>query len=102
MAIAAAEKIQARLVLGDLSLLEKSKPQEITLQVYGQQWLAADVALRLKPATVEKYRGSPPQALAARALPLSDLDAVTQTGRLAVSQASYPPSHLRVDADPRG
>lgn len=55
VAIAAAEKIQARLVLGDLSLLEKSKPQEITLQVYGQQWLAADVALRLKPATVEKY-----------------------------------------------
>ena len=52
--IAAAEKFQARLVLGDLSLLEESKPQEITLQAYGQQWLAADVILRLKPATVEK------------------------------------------------
>jgi hypothetical protein len=34
-AIAAAEKFQARLVLGDLSLLEESKPQEITLQAYG-------------------------------------------------------------------
>jgi hypothetical protein len=34
-AIAAAKKIQARLVLGDLSLLEESKPQEITLQAYG-------------------------------------------------------------------
>jgi integrase len=54
-AMAAAEKIQARLVLGDLSLLEEAKPQEITLQAYGQQWLATDVALRLKPATVEKY-----------------------------------------------
>jgi hypothetical protein len=54
-AIAAAEKFQARLVLGDLSLLEESKPQEITLQAYGQQWLAADVILRLKPATVEKH-----------------------------------------------
>jgi integrase len=55
VAIAAAEKFQARLVLGDLSLLEESKPQEITLQAYGQQWLAADLILRLKPATVEKH-----------------------------------------------
>jgi hypothetical protein len=55
VATAAAEKIQARLVLGDLSLLEEPHPQKITLQAYGQQWLATDVALRLKPATVEKY-----------------------------------------------
>jgi Phage integrase, N-terminal SAM-like domain len=56
VAIAAAEKIQARLVLGDLSLLEEPRPQEITLQEYGHQWLTTDVTLRLKPATVEKYR----------------------------------------------
>jgi len=43
-------------VLGDLSLLEEQHPQEITLQAYGQQWLATDVALWLKLATVEKYR----------------------------------------------
>jgi integrase len=55
-AMAAAEKIQARLVLGDLSLLEEAKPQEITLREYAEQWLATDVALRLKPGTVEKYR----------------------------------------------
>ncbi|HEX9870785.1 MAG TPA: hypothetical protein VGC99_19765 [Candidatus Tectomicrobia bacterium] len=54
VARAAAEKIQARLVLGDLSRLEEPHPQEITLQAYGQQWLATDVALRLKPATMEK------------------------------------------------
>ncbi len=55
VARAAAEKIQARLVLGDLSLFEKPHPQEITLQQYGHQWLATDVGLRLKPATAEKY-----------------------------------------------
>lgn len=54
-ATAAAEKIQARLVLGDLSPLEKPRPREITLREYGHQWLATDVALRLKPATEEKY-----------------------------------------------
>jgi hypothetical protein len=57
VAIAAAEKIQARLVLGDLSLLEAAKPQEITLREYAEQWLATDVALRQKPGTVETYRG---------------------------------------------
>jgi integrase len=55
--IAAAEKIQARLVLGDLSLLEQAKPQEITLRAYAEQWLATDMALRQKPGTVETYRG---------------------------------------------
>jgi len=54
-AMVAAEKIQARLVLGDLSLLEGKKPQEITLQEYTEQWLTTDVALRLKPGTVETY-----------------------------------------------
>jgi integrase len=53
----AAEKIQARLVLGDLSLLEEAKPQEITLREYAEQWLTTDVALRQKPGTVETYRG---------------------------------------------
>jgi integrase len=56
-AMAAAEKIQARLVLGDLWLLEGAKPQEITLREYAEQWLATDVALRQKPGTVETYRG---------------------------------------------
>ncbi len=55
-ALAAAEKIQARLVLGDLSLLEESDPRELTLNEYAEQWLATDAALRLKPGTVEKYR----------------------------------------------
>jgi integrase len=50
-----AEKIQTRLVLGDFSLLEEPRPLEITLQEYGHQWLVTDVALRLKPATAEKY-----------------------------------------------
>jgi Phage integrase, N-terminal SAM-like domain len=35
--------------------LEEPSPLEIMLQEYGQQWLATDVALRLKPATAEKY-----------------------------------------------
>jgi hypothetical protein len=42
VAIAAAEKIQARLVLGGLSLLEAAKPQEITLRECAEQWLATD------------------------------------------------------------
>lgn len=54
-AITATEQIQARLVLGNFSLLEEPPPREIMLQEYGQQWLATDVALRLKPATKEKY-----------------------------------------------
>jgi integrase len=57
VAIAVAEKFQARLVLGDLSLLEAAKPQEITLREYTEQWLATDVPLRQKPGTVETYRG---------------------------------------------
>ena len=56
-ALTAAEKIRARLVLGDLSLLEEAKPKEITLLEYAEQWLATDVALRQKPGTVETYRG---------------------------------------------
>jgi hypothetical protein len=55
-AAAAAEKIQARLVLGDLALLEEPDPREVTLKEFAEQWLATDVALRLKPGTVEKYR----------------------------------------------
>jgi integrase len=55
-AAAAAEKIQARLVLGDLSLLEESDPREVTLKEYAEQSLATDVALRLKPDMAEKYR----------------------------------------------
>jgi integrase len=51
----AAEKIQARLVLGDFSLLEEPCPLGITLQEYGHQWLATGVTLWLKPATTEKY-----------------------------------------------
>ena len=55
-ATAAAEKIQARLVLGDLSPLEKPRPREITLREYGHQAC---------------YRGKvhdgPPEVLAARA-----------------------------------
>lgn len=54
-ATAAAEKIQARLVLGDSLLLEEPRPREITLREYGHQWLATDVALRLKLGTEEKY-----------------------------------------------
>jgi integrase len=35
--------------------LEEPRPLGITLQEYGRPWLAIDVALRLKPATTEKY-----------------------------------------------
>jgi hypothetical protein len=54
-ALAAVEKIQARLVLGDLSLFEKPRPRESTPGDYAARWLATDVALRLKPGTIEKY-----------------------------------------------
>jgi hypothetical protein len=37
VAIAAAGKIQAQLVLGDLSLLEAAKPQGITRREYAEQ-----------------------------------------------------------------
>ena len=36
-AMAAAEKIQARLVLGDWSLLEEARPQKITPREYVEQ-----------------------------------------------------------------
>lgn len=42
-------------MLGDLSLLEEPRPLGITLQEYRHQWLATDVALRLEPATMERY-----------------------------------------------
>jgi integrase len=56
-ALAVAEKIQARLMLGELPLKEEAQPQETTLREYAEQWLATDVALRQKPGTVETYRG---------------------------------------------
>jgi integrase len=53
----AAEQIQARLTLGDLSVLDPPVPKvrSLTVGEYATRWLQSDVALRLKPATHETY-----------------------------------------------
>jgi integrase len=56
-AVAAAEQIQAKLALGDLSLLDQARtPQTVlTFRVYAERWLDSQVRLRCKPSTYEQY-----------------------------------------------
>ncbi|HEV8311042.1 MAG TPA: site-specific integrase, partial [Methylomirabilota bacterium] len=51
----AAEKIQAKLALGDLSPLQPAAPPAPTLREYAQRWLSSEATLRLKPITAERY-----------------------------------------------
>jgi integrase len=56
---AAAEQIQAKLTLGDVSVFESARaarvPPVLTFAAYASRWLQADVALRLKPSSHETY-----------------------------------------------
>jgi integrase len=51
----AAKKIEAKLTLGDFSLLEENKSQSPTLAEYAAQWLRTYAAAHCKPATVFNY-----------------------------------------------
>ncbi len=51
----AAKKIEAKLTLGDFSLLEENKPQSPTLSAYATQWVRTYAAVHCKPATVFNY-----------------------------------------------
>jgi len=54
---AAAEQIQAKLALGDLSPLEPAcAPEPVpTFRAWAQRWLETEMRLRCKPSTVEHY-----------------------------------------------
>jgi integrase len=55
-ALAAAEKVQAKLALGEAGLLGDTPTTEVVpLRRWGQKWLTA-LPLRCKPNTVERYR----------------------------------------------
>jgi integrase len=53
----AAEKIQAALTLGDLSVFRSPTPEKpvLTLGAFAAEWLKSDVALRLKLSSQETY-----------------------------------------------
>src|SRR5262245_19169125 len=51
----AAEKIQARLALGDFSILQDEAKTAPTLREYADHWLRSEAAIRLKPITLERY-----------------------------------------------
>lgn len=57
-ALAAAEKIQAKLALGDLSPLNDEQLTLLILRAYAEQWLRSEAVLRLKPITVERYEST--------------------------------------------
>jgi integrase len=50
-----AGKIEAKLKLGDFSLLEEEKPQVPMFAEYGERWLDTYVKVHLKPGTWQKY-----------------------------------------------
>jgi integrase len=54
-ALAAAEQIQAKLVLGDSSLLDTPRVKVLTLGQYAEAWHKGYVELCLKPGTAEQY-----------------------------------------------
>lgn len=54
-ALTAAEKIQAKLALGETALLEDSRAPVLVFADYAQGWLRSYVAVYLKPGTQEKY-----------------------------------------------
>ena len=49
-----ASKLRARLLLGDLSVLEKTREIH-TIQTYGERWLETYAAVNCKPRTLELY-----------------------------------------------
>ena len=63
-ATAAAEKIQAKLALGDLSVFEDNRTPAVTLREHVDNWLKDYVAVHLKAGTEEKYRAIMEAALA--------------------------------------
>ncbi|MGD0266049.1 MAG: tyrosine-type recombinase/integrase [Candidatus Methylomirabilota bacterium] len=50
----AAGKIQAKLALGDCSILERAE-RPLTVREYGDRWLTVYASVNCKPATVENY-----------------------------------------------
>jgi integrase len=71
----AAGKIQAKLALGDCSILDRSE-RPLIVREYGDRWLTVYASVNCKPATVENYRRS----LALHAYPtLGDLPLGTVT-----------------------
>ena len=70
-----ASKIQAKLALGDCSILDRTE-QPLTVREYGDRWLTVYASVNCKPATLENYRRS----LALHAYPtLGDLPLGTVT-----------------------
>jgi integrase len=55
-ALVVAEKITAKLALGDLSPLEPPAPAPVTVREYMARWLETHARLRCKPSTVRHYR----------------------------------------------
>jgi integrase len=55
LAEAAAVKIQARLLDGDLGIFE-SRPAPVTFKDYAERWMTGVAALRCQPGTIEEYR----------------------------------------------
>ncbi|MFI5342038.1 MAG: tyrosine-type recombinase/integrase, partial [Candidatus Methylomirabilales bacterium] len=50
----AAARIQAKLVLGDCSILDRAE-RPLTVREYGDRWLTVYASVNCKPATVENY-----------------------------------------------
>src|SRR5262249_3580327 len=51
----AAEKIQAKLALGDTTVLDETHERALTVAALVEDWLKHHVALQRKPATTERY-----------------------------------------------
>jgi integrase len=52
---AAAEKIQAKLALGETALLDETRDPALTVTAFVEDWLKHHVAAHCKPGTAEKY-----------------------------------------------
>jgi integrase len=51
----AAEKIQAKLALGDTTVLDERRERALTVAIFVEDWLKHHVTLQRKPATTERY-----------------------------------------------
>ena len=51
----AAEKIQAKLALGDTTVLDERRERALTVSTFVEDWLKHHVTLQRKPATTERY-----------------------------------------------
>jgi integrase len=54
-ALTAAEKIQAKLALGETGLLDETRGTVLTFAEFADRWLKSYVAVHLKPGTEENY-----------------------------------------------